>query len=71
MVNEGVNRWLVITNLDFGGNYFARGEFVLYINHSGKYIEISFNMKIPFIAEYIIFYQKFHIELFRYFLCLH
>ena len=32
----------------FGGNYFARGEFVLYINHSGKYIEINFNMKIPF-----------------------
>ena len=34
--------------LVFGGNYFARGEFVLYINHSGKYIEINFNMKIPF-----------------------
>ena len=32
----------------FGGNYFARGEFVLYINHSGEYIEIDFNMKIPF-----------------------
>ena len=30
------------------GNYFARGEFVLYINNSGKYIEINFNMKIPF-----------------------
>ena len=25
-----------------------RGEFVLYINHSGKYIEINFSMKIPF-----------------------
>ena len=25
-----------------------RGEFVLYINHSGKYIEINFNVKIPF-----------------------
>ena len=32
----------------FGGNYFALGEFVLYINHSGKYIEIDFNMKTPF-----------------------
>ena len=32
----------------FGGNYFACGEFVLYINHSGNYIEINFNMKIPF-----------------------
>ena len=35
-------------NFIFGGNYFARGEFVLYINHSGKYIEINFNMKIPY-----------------------
>ena len=26
------------------------GEFVLYINHSGKYIEINFNMKIPFLG---------------------
>ena len=34
----------------FGGNYLARGEFVLYINHSGKYIEINFNMKVPFIC---------------------
>ena len=25
-----------------------RGEFVLCINHSGKYIEINFNMKIPY-----------------------
>ena len=33
------------------GNYFARGEFVLYINHSGKYIEINFNMKIPFLPS--------------------
>ena len=32
----------------FGGNYFAPVEFVLYINHSGKYIEINFNMKILF-----------------------
>ena len=24
---------------------------MLYINHSGKYIEINFNMKIPFSAE--------------------
>ena len=38
----------MIKNFVFGGNYFARGEFVLYINHSGKYIEINFNMKIPF-----------------------
>ena len=28
-----------------------RGEFVLYINHSGKYIEINFNMKIPFSSD--------------------
>ena len=27
-----------------------RGEFVLYIKHSGKYIEIDFNMKIPFLC---------------------
>ena len=27
--------------LCFGGNYFVRGEFVLYISHSGKYIEIK------------------------------
>ena len=39
----------MIRNFLFGGNYFARGEFVLYINHSGKYIEINFNMKIPYI----------------------
>ena len=45
---RGVNRWLVTKNLVFGGNYFARGDFVQYINHSGKYIEINFNMKIPF-----------------------
>ena len=38
----------MIKNFVFGGNYFARGEFVLYINHSGKYIEINFNMNIPF-----------------------
>ena len=25
------------------------GNKVLYINHSGKYIEINFDMKIPFI----------------------
>ena len=43
--------WLVIKNFVFGGNYFARGEFVLYINHSGKYIEINFNMKIPFYSN--------------------
>ena len=35
-------------NFVFGGNYFARGEFVLYINHSGKSVEINFNMKIPY-----------------------
>ena len=29
-----------------------RGEFVLYINHSGKYIEIDINMKIPYIMQY-------------------
>ena len=28
------------------------GEFVLYINHSGKYIEINFNMKIPFLSTH-------------------
>ena len=44
------NEWLVIKNFVFGGNYFGRGEFVLYINHSGKYIEIHFNMKIPFLS---------------------
>ena len=44
----GVNGWLVIKNFVFGGNYFTCGEFVLYINHSGNYIEINFNMKIPF-----------------------
>ena len=38
-----VNGWLVIKNFVFGGNYFARGEFVLYINRSGKYVEINFN----------------------------
>ena len=38
----------MIKNFVFGGNYFARGEFVLYINHSGKYIKINFNMKIPY-----------------------
>ena len=43
-----VNGWLVIKIFVFGGNYFARRELVLYINHSGKYIEINFNMKIPF-----------------------
>ena len=41
----------MIKNFVFGGNYFARGEFVLYINHSGKYIEINFNMKIPFLCR--------------------
>ena len=40
----------MIKNFVFGGNYFVRGEFVLYINHSGKYIEINFNMKIPFLV---------------------
>ena len=35
-LTRGVNGWLVIKNLVFGGNYFARGEFVLYINHSGN-----------------------------------
>ena len=45
----------MITNLVFGGNYFACGEFVLYINHSGKYVEINFNMKIPYIYIYIYF----------------
>ena len=29
------------------------GEFVVYINHSGKYIEINFNMKIPFMHIFI------------------
>ena len=47
-LTRGVNGWLVIKNFVFGGNYFVRGEFVLYINHSGKYIEINFDMKIPF-----------------------
>ena len=39
-------------NFVFGGNYFARGEFVLYINHSGKYIGINFNMKIPYLTNH-------------------
>ena len=30
------------------------GEFVLYINHSGKYIEINVNMKIPFLEMKIM-----------------
>ena len=38
-LTRGVNRWLVIKNFVFGGNYLARGEFVLYIKNSGKYIE--------------------------------
>ena len=38
----------MIKNFVFGGNYFACGEFVLYINHSGTYIEINSNVKIPF-----------------------
>ena len=46
---RGVNGLLVIKNFVFGGNYFAHGDFVLYINHSGKYIDINFNMKIPFL----------------------
>ena len=54
-------------SLFFGGNYFARGEIVLYINHSGKYIEINSNMKIPFIyifthlfvCEFIYFINLF------------
>ena len=28
-LTRGVNGWLVIKNFVFGGNYFARGEFVL------------------------------------------
>ena len=40
----------------FGDNYFARGELLLYINHSGKYIEINFNMKIPFM--FFLFLSK-------------
>ena len=35
-LTRGINRWLVIKNFVFGGNYFARGEFVLYKNHSGN-----------------------------------
>ena len=34
--------------LQENGNYFAQEEIVLYINHSGKYIEINFN---PFNAS--------------------
>ena len=49
-----VNAWLVIKNLVLGGNYFARGDFVLYINHSGKYNEINFNMKIPFLMVLVV-----------------
>ena len=45
-----VNGWSVIKIFVFGGNYLVRGEFVLYINHSGKYIEINFNVKIPFLS---------------------
>ena len=44
----------MVKNLVFGSNYFACGEFVLYINHSGKYIEIDFNMKIPFFIEWYL-----------------
>ena len=44
----------MIKNFVFGGNYFACGEFVLYINHLGKYIEINFNMKIPFLLFLLI-----------------
>ena len=47
---------LIIKNLVFGGNYFAREDFVLYINHSGKYIEINFNMKIPFFPFNVIYH---------------
>ena len=36
----------MIKNFVFGGNDFAWEEIVLYINHSGKNIEIYFNMKI-------------------------
>ena len=50
-LRRGVNGLLVIKNFVFGDNYFTRGEFVLYINHSGKYIEINFNMKIPFLVS--------------------
>ena len=45
----------MIKNFLGGGNYFARGEFVLYINHSGKYIKINFNMKISFLSFYMFF----------------
>ena len=48
-LTRGVNGWLVIKTFVFGGNYFAHREFVLYINHLGKCIEINFNMKIPFL----------------------
>ena len=34
-------------SLFFGSNYFARGEIVLYINHSGKYIEIYIILNHP------------------------
>ena len=47
----------MIKNFVFGGNFFTRGEFVLYINHSGKDIEINFNMKIPYIYIWN-FYSK-------------
>ena len=48
----------------FGGNYFARGEFVLYINHSGKCVEINLNMKIlyplvPYPHTYIALYFSY------------
>ena len=33
---RGVKGWLVVKNFVFGDNNFARGEFVLYINHSGN-----------------------------------
>ena len=39
-----------------------RGEFVLYINHSGKYIEINFNMKIPFLENVIEYLKDFFLN---------
>ena len=56
------NGWLVIKNFVFGGNYFACGEFVLYINHSGKYIEINFDMKIPYTYIYRYMYFSYFVS---------
>ena len=41
------------------------GNKVLYINNSGKYIKINFNMKIRYIYIYIFFFTNWHSPLKR------